>query len=33
MLQRNKLEDFSEHFDWRNLTVHYDEAYAFATGK
>lgn len=27
MLQRNKLEDFSEHFDWRNLTEYYDKAY------
>ena len=27
MIQRNKLEDFSEHFDWRNLTEHYDNAY------
>jgi len=30
MIQRNKLEDFSEHFDWRNLTVHYDAAYTMA---
>ena len=29
MIQRNKLEDFSEHFDWRNLTDYYDEAYAY----
>ena len=29
MIQRNKLEDFSEHFDWRNLTDYYDKAYAF----
>jgi glycogen(starch) synthase len=30
MIQRNKLEDFSEHFDWRNLTVYYDKAYEMA---
>lgn len=32
MLQRNKLEDFSEHFDWRNLTEYYDKAYEMAIG-
>jgi len=30
MIQRNKLEDFSEHFDWRNLTEYYDKAYRHA---
>lgn len=33
MIQRNKLEDFSEHFDWRNLTEFYDKAYAEALKK
>jgi glycogen(starch) synthase len=33
MIQRNKLEDFSEHFDWRNLTEYYDNAYSFAIEK
>lgn len=31
MIQRNKLEDFSEHFDWRNLTKDYDKAYKHAS--
>ena len=31
MIQRNKLEDFSEHFDWRQLTSYYDEAYEHAS--
>ena len=31
MMQRNKLEDFSEHFDWRNLTEYYDKAYELAS--
>ncbi|MCH2215468.1 MAG: glycosyltransferase [Flavobacteriales bacterium] len=30
MLQRNKLEDFSEDFDWKVLLSSYDEAYEFA---
>jgi glycogen(starch) synthase len=33
MLQRNKLEDFSEHFDGRNLTVYSAEAYECAVTK
>lgn len=33
MIQRNKLEDFSEHFDWRQMTDHYNTAYAMATEK
>jgi glycogen(starch) synthase len=27
---RNQLEDFSEKFDWRLLTLDYDEAYELA---
>lgn len=27
MIQRNKLEDYSEHFDWKNLAQRYIEAY------
>ncbi len=30
MLQRNKLEDFSENFDWKVLISHYEEAYSKA---
>ena len=30
MLQRNKLEDFSENFDWKVLLEHYKEAYDVA---
>ena len=30
---RNKLEDYSEHFDWRLLTLDYDEAYDIALGR
>ncbi|GCD78294.1 glycosyl transferase [Thermaurantimonas aggregans] len=30
MIMRNKLEDFSEHFDWSNLVKFYIEAYEFA---
>jgi len=30
MIMRNKLEDFSENFDWGNLIIHYSEAYEFA---
>jgi glycogen(starch) synthase len=28
--QRNNVERASEHFDWQNLSVHYDKAYALA---
>lgn len=30
LLQRNKLEDYSENFDWKLLIDHYREAYEFA---
>ena len=30
LLQRNKLEDFSENFDWKLLLEHYREAYEFS---
>ncbi len=30
MIQRNKLEDYSEHFDWKNLAQRYIEAYTKA---
>ena len=30
MFQRNKLEDFSENFDWKVLISYYEEAYAYA---
>lgn len=30
MIQRNKLEDYSEHFDWKNLAQRYVEAYEMA---
>lgn len=30
MLQRNKLEDFSENFDWKILIQNYQDAYHFA---
>lgn len=30
---RNKLEDYSERFDWRLLTLDYDEAYDIALGR
>ena len=33
MLQRNKLEDFSENFDWKVLIEHYKEAYDVALAK
>jgi glycogen(starch) synthase len=33
MLQRNKLEDFSEDFDWKVLMGAYDEAYQAALAK
>ncbi len=33
MIQRNKLEDFSETFDWKVLIDHYKEAYRKATQK
>jgi len=33
MLQRNKIEDFSENFDWKVLIEHYKEAYEMAIAK
>lgn len=30
MIQRNKLEDYSEHFDWKNLSQQYFAAYDLA---
>jgi glycogen(starch) synthase len=33
MFQRNKLEDFSENFDWKVLISNYEEAYENALGK
>jgi len=33
MFQRNKLEDFSENFDWKVLISNYEEAYDHAIGK
>jgi len=33
MLQRNKIEDFSENFDWKVLIEHYKEAYNVALAK
>lgn len=33
MLQRNKIEDFSENFDWKVLIEHYKEAYHVALAK
>lgn len=30
IIQRAKAEDFSEHFDWKNLLHHYEKAYAKA---
>ena len=33
MLQRNKIEDFSENFDWKVLIEHYKEAYSVALAK
>ncbi|MEO1052930.1 MAG: glycosyltransferase [Bacteroidota bacterium] len=33
MIQRNRAEDFSEHFDWRNLRQYYVKAYEMALAK
>src|SRR5690606_8147365 len=33
MLQRSKLEDFSEDFDWKVLIAHYRTAYSLALEK
>lgn len=33
IIQRSKAEDFSEHFDWKNLIHHYEKAYLKAVGK
>ncbi len=30
IIQRSRAEDFSEHFDWKNLLHHYEKAYAKA---
>jgi glycogen(starch) synthase len=30
IMQRNKVENYSEMFDWENLIVHYDTAYIMA---
>ena len=33
IIQRSRAEDFSEHFDWKNLLHHYEKAYTIATEK